>query len=230
MSAIRIAVVGDHDEGVVAHRAVPRALALAAASLGADVEPVWVPTASIADDTAVASFDGIWCVPATPYRSEAGALRAIRCARLERRPFLGTCGGFQHMMIEHARAVLGWADAAFAETDPGAARPLIAPLACSLVEVSGAVRLLPETRLRAAYGVDEITEGYHCRFGINPEYRGPLFAPPMRLAAVDAAGDVRGAERSDHPFFVGTLFQPERAALAGRVPPLVAAFLQAARR
>jgi hypothetical protein len=30
-----------------------------------------------------------------------------------------------------------------------------------------------------------------------------------------------------HPFFVGTLFQPERLALAGRIPPLVAAFMQA---
>ena len=92
------------------------------------------------------------------------------------------------------------------------------------------VRLLPGTRLQAAYGADTIVEGYHCRFGVNPEYRERLLAAPLRLAAVDEAGDVRGVERTDHPFFVGTLFQPERAALDGRVPPLVAAFLQAVRR
>jgi CTP synthase (UTP-ammonia lyase) len=230
MTAIRIAIVGDHDPSVVAHRAAPRALALAAASIGAEVEPVWVATEAIGDDAAIARFDGYWCVPATPYRSEAGALRAIRFARMEGRPFLGTCGGFQHAMIEHARAVLGWDDAQFAETAPGAPRPVIAALACPLVEVTGTVNLLPGTRLQAAYGVEEIVEGYHCRFGINPEYRDRLLAPPMRLAAIDASGDVRAAERIDHPFFVGTLFQPERAALDGRVPPIVAAFLRAARR
>jgi CTP synthase (UTP-ammonia lyase) len=31
-----------------------------------------------------------------------------------------------------------------------------------------------------------------------------------------------------HPFFVGTLFQPERAALRGETPPLVRAFVRAA--
>ena len=230
MTTIRIGVVGDFNAEVVAHRANAPALRLAAASIGVAVEPVWLPTESITTDADVAGFDGLWCVPATPYRNEVGALRAIRFARLERRPFLGTCGGFQQMMVEHARAVLGWADADHAETAPGAARPVIAPLACRLVEVTGTVRLLPGSRVAAAYGVDTIDEGYHCSFGVNPAYRDALLAPPLRLAAVDDAGDVRSVERTDHPFFVGTLFQPERAALAGKVPPLVAAFLRAARR
>jgi CTP synthase (UTP-ammonia lyase) len=40
-----------------------------------------------------------------------GALFAIRHAREQNRPFLGTCGGFQHGVIEYARNVLGWQDA-----------------------------------------------------------------------------------------------------------------------
>jgi len=39
---------------------------------------------------------------------------------------------------------------------------------------------------------------------------------------------VRALELQGHPFFVATLFQPERAALTGRLPPLVAAFASAA--
>lgn len=31
-----------------------------------------------------------------------------------------------------------------------------------------------------------------------------------------------------HPFFVATLFQPERAALKEKTPPLVRAFIEAA--
>jgi CTP synthase (UTP-ammonia lyase) len=53
---------------------------------------------------------------------------------------------------------------------------------------------------------------------------------PLRATAHDAQGDVRGVELDAHPFFVCTLFQPERAALRGEVPPLVLAFIEAAAR
>jgi CTP synthase (UTP-ammonia lyase) len=38
---------------------------------------------------------------------------------------------------------------------------------------------------------------------------------------------VHAVERSDHPFFIATLFQSERAALEGRPVPLAEAFVQA---
>jgi len=39
---------------------------------------------------------------------------------------------------------------------------------------------------------------------------------------------VRAVEMDGHPFFVATLFQPERAALAGKTPAVVRAFVEAA--
>jgi CTP synthase (UTP-ammonia lyase) len=39
---------------------------------------------------------------------------------------------------------------------------------------------------------------------------------------------VRAVELEDHPFFLATLFQPERAALRGMAHPLVNAFAAAA--
>jgi Glutamine amidotransferase class-I len=80
----------------------------------------------------------------------AGALLAIRYAREHRVPFLGTCGGFQHAVLEYARDVLGWADAEHAETAPGASRAVISPLACALVEALGTIRLVPGTRIAPA--------------------------------------------------------------------------------
>lgn len=47
-------------------------------------------------------------------------------------PLLGTCGGFQHVVIEYARNVLGIADAQHAEHDPYASTLLVTPLSCSL--------------------------------------------------------------------------------------------------
>lgn len=224
---ITIGLVGDYDETVAAHRAIPLALELAATSLGAGVGFAWVPTEEIADAARVARFDGLWCVPASPYRSMNGALVAIRHARENAVPFLGTCGGFQHAVLEYARNVLGWADAEHAETAPDAARPVITPLACTLVEATGSLRLFPGTRIASAYGTPETVEEYRCRFGLNPALRAALVAGPLRASADDETGEVRAVELDGHPFFVATLFQPERAVLRGEAAPLVTAFIGA---
>jgi CTP synthase (UTP-ammonia lyase) len=53
-----------------------------------------------------------------------------------------------------------------------------------------------------------------------------LVSGPLREAATDEAGDLGAVELSEHPFFVATLFQPERAALNGGSVPIVRSFLQ----
>lgn len=233
---LRVALVGDYDPTVTAHQAIPRALALAADRLGLTVEPRWLATHAVPRDDPLADADGpydaAWCVPASPYRSADGALRAIGAARERGVPFLGTCGGFQHAVLEYARSVLGWADAEHAETAPDAARPVIAPLACALVEATEVVRFAPGSRLAAAYeeatGARESREGYRCRYGLSPAFARLLTAGPLRATATDAAGEVRAVELDGHPFFVATLFQPERAALTGATPPPAVALLRAA--
>ncbi len=106
-------------------------------------------------------------------------------------------------------------------------RPLIAPLACSLVEQSEELTLADSGHLRAAYAKPKITERYHCRYGLNRDYETILFRDGLRATAHDVSGEVRAIELASHPFFVATLFQPERRALKGEVPPLVAAFVAA---
>jgi ribosomal protein S18 acetylase RimI-like enzyme len=224
----RIGLIGDWDPAVTAHQAIPVALRLASGIVGVSVEHEWVPTEEILDATRVAGFDALWCVPASPYRSTEGALTAIRFAREQRRPFLGTCGGFQHAILEHARNVLGWADAEHAETAPEAARPVITALSCSLVEATGTVRLVPGSRIASCYGRAETTEGYRCRFGIAPEVEAAIVSGPLRVGARDAEGEIRAVELDGHPFFLATLFQPERAALRGEAPPVVVALVRAA--
>src|SRR5215470_13041788 len=133
---LRVGLIGDYDPEVPAHIAIPRAIALAAQALECDAEAIWLPTPRLENDTGqlLAGYNALWCVPASPYRSMEGALRAIRFARERGVPFLGSCGGSQHAIIEHARNVLGLAGADHAETNPSALVPLIAPLSCSLVE------------------------------------------------------------------------------------------------
>ena len=229
-SRVRVALVGDRNDAVVAHRAIPRALELAGVAQGLTVEWEWHLTRTISAESVAGlrAFDGIWCVPASPYANEAGALAAIRLARESAIPFLGTCGGCQHAILEYARNVLGLKEAQHAESNPDAAVPLIAPLACAMVEQIAPILLLPGTRIREIYGQDLIEEGYHCSFGLNPALEHLLAGSSLRIGGRSPEGEARAMELDDHPFFVLTQFQPERRALAGEVPPPVAAFVRAA--
>ena len=225
--SVKIGLIGDYNSSVPAHQAIPIALQAAADALHIEVGFEWIPTEEIASSDRVCGFDGLWCVPGSPYRNMDGALLAIRYARESATPFLGTCGGFQHAVIEYARNVLGWADADHAETAPNAARAVISQLACALVETTGVVRPYSGTRIAAAYGITEVTEGYRCRYGLNPEFLSALVAGPLHASADDATGEVRAVELDGHPFYVATLFQPERAALKGESAPLVVSFINA---
>ena len=225
-----IALVGDYDPQITAHRAIPLAFELAGRQTGHDIRFQWLATSGLGDDTLLNDFDGVWCVPGSPYRNEDGALRAIRFAREQRRPFLGTCGGFQHAVLEYARNVMGWTDAVHGETSPEAERALLTPLSCALVETIDSLQLDAGSLIAKAYGRQTVFEGYHCRFGVNPDFEKDLLGLRLHAVARDSAGDLRAVELRDHPFFVATLFQPERAALEGRVPPLVSAFVEACAR
>jgi CTP synthase (UTP-ammonia lyase) len=225
---LTLALVGERDERKVAHRAIEAALPLVAQALGVSIDAPWLATDTITDVSVLGDVHGVWCVPGSPYKNMNGALLAIRQARTSGLPFLGTCGGFQHAVVEYARHVLGWADAEHAETAPEAARPVITLLSCALVEASETVRLVAGSRIARAYGSGQAHEGYHCSYGLNPAFREALLNGPLVATAFDAAGEVRAIEHTDHPFFVATLFQPERAGLRGEGPPLVLAFARAA--
>ena len=229
-TAIRIALIGDYDPHVTAHQAIPIALGMAAEHSGLDVQFQWLATEQINATTPLHTFDGFWCVPASPYRSTDGALQAIRFAREQQRPFLGTCGGFQHAVLEYARNVLGWTDAEHGETAPDAARALLTPLTCSLVEAVDSIHLVEGSLLAKAYEKSEIHEGYRCRYGVNPQFEQALLNQQLNAVGRDSNGDLRAVELKGHPFFVATLFQPERAALKGTLPPLVGAFVEACAR
>ena len=242
MISASVALVGDFHPSVIAHRAIAEALQLARTKIPAATALTWhwiatrdvigfecdPPTLKLRR-TGLAEFSAVWLVPASPYENMAGALAAVRFARETKRPFLGTCGGFQHALIEFAGNVAGLPSADHTETNPSGDTLIVTPLACSLVEKTGDVRFTPGSHLHAAYGRATAHEGYHCNYGLNPAHRDLLERAGMRFTAFDPEGAVRAAELpvAMHPFFVGTLFQPERAALRGEIPPLVRAFVQA---
>ena len=143
-------------------------------------------------------------------------------------PFLGTCGGSQHVLIEYARNVLGIPEADHAESNPDAKLPVIAPLPCALREVEARIHLKPGSRAQTIYGCDGISEPFNCGFGLNPELEQLFHNSKMKITGVADGGAARVIELNDHPFFIATLFQPERSAFKGVSHPMIAAFVKAA--
>ncbi|MEV4162498.1 CTP synthase C-terminal region-related (seleno)protein [Nonomuraea dietziae] len=221
---MRLALVGDRSPTVRSHVRVPLLLEALREREGLTLDAYWIPTEQVDD---LRGFDGIWLLPGSPYRSEDGALRAVRTAREHAIPFLGTCGGFQHAMLEYARHVCDL-DVAHAENEPDAERDLLlAPLTCSLVGHEGEVRLAPGSLVGQAVGAERAIERYHCSFGLNAAYLPALEAGGLRFTAHDEDGEARAAELPGHPFFLATLFQPELSGDGTRAHPIIAAFARA---
>lgn len=224
----RLALIGDYDAGKTAHVAIPQALERACRAAGVNLDWEWIGTDRVFHPAeTLAGFSGLWVTPGSPYVDMAGALDAIRHARENDIPFLGTCGGFQHALVEFARNVAGIAGADHAETNARGGDLVVTPLSCSLVDRTGDIAFAPGSRLRGIFGGDATDEGYHCNYGVNAAYRARFESSGLRFTAFDPAGDIRAFELPAHRFFVGTLFQPERSALRGMSHPLIDAFVAA---
>jgi len=227
---VSIAIVADFNSASRSHIATNDALAHSAKALGLNLEPTWVATADLArGNTAkrLAGFAGFWIGPGSPYVSMDGALSAIRLAREQQIPLLGTCGGFQHIIIEYTRNVLGCKDAEHEESAPDAPRHVISRLACSLAGRTMTITLQPGSMLAEIYGQETANEEYLCNFGVNPEWVDALRGSALRVAASDVEGAVRAVELPGHPFFVGTLFLPQHRSTVTAAHPVVTRFLKA---
>ena len=62
----------------------------------------------------------------------------------------------------------------------------------------------------------------------NRAYLSIFDGTDLTFTGFDGDGDPRAFELTGHPFFIGTVFQPERAALQGRAHPLITAFAHSA--
>jgi CTP synthase (UTP-ammonia lyase) len=220
-----IIAVGDRDLAFLTHREVDAALELFPASSGVR----WHATDVLTEAT-MAAATGVWLLPGTPYRNDDTAYAAIRHCLDTGTPFLGTCGGFQYACVELARRLAGVDEAAHAESEPGATALVISPLACSLYGERRTVVPRAGTRFAAICGVEPF-EGFHyCGYGVSPAYADLLEAAGVVVGATAIDVGVEAIELPGHPFFLATAFQPQvGASETGRLSPLIAAFVAAAR-
>src|SRR3954462_12688775 len=223
MATAKLALVGDRSPSVRAHGRIPLMIDALRRRDGLVLDPYWIASTE-ADD--LAGFDGIWVVPGSPYTDPDKVVDAVRTAREHEIPFLGTCGGFQHAILELAESLAGIEAPRHAEygVEEGA---VVVELECSLVGHEGPITYSPGTLIGRIAGVERSLERYHCSYGIAPEYVATLEQAGVVFGAHDDDGAPRALELAAHPFFLGTLFQPELAGERATAHPVVRAFAEA---
>ncbi|MEE3067461.1 MAG: CTP synthase [Actinomycetota bacterium] len=232
MAPVCIGIVGEFQHNFDPHTAIDTAVehALAAVPSRPPIALEWVstPDAEHMSKEELAAYAGWWIAPGSPYCSMNGALRIIRCAREHDVPLLGTCGGYQHVVLEYARNVLGFADAAHAEYDPYASELFITALSCSLVGQTMKVMVREGTTAARHYPSGAITEKYYCNFGLNLDHLPALTAAGLVVSGTDQAGEPRILELPDLRYFLATSFVPQTSSTPEAPHPLIVGFLRAA--
>ncbi len=226
---ILVGVIGDYQPTYETHSMTNACLRHSADRLGVEVEAKWLQTPTLVEPAkAMKPFNAFICAPGSPYKSYNGALNAIRYARENDKPYLGTCAGCQHAIVEYARNVMEISDAEHAEEHPDAGNLFVTPLTCSLVGKTEEVKILPKTRAAEVYGAMSTMERFYCNYGLNPERRKDIEKAGLKISGLDSGGEPRILELPKARFYFATLYVPQTSSTAEKPHPLITGLLKAA--
>ena len=194
---LQIALIGDRNGEYLPHVSAEASISKLSHELSIEAEGIWVPTGKV-KETDLHRFDLIWS-GSGPYLDPEGTMEAIRFARENSIPFIGTCSGFKYTIIELAKNVCRAQNPeeyiSFKES-------------CGTEYKDLQIQLNPTSKARSWYEVLNVIETSHCRFEINPAHQEELIQH-FTFAGNADDGRMVIAELSDHPFFVATLFLPQ---------------------
>ena len=237
---ITIALVGKYTKLHDAYYSVIQALNHAGYELGAKVEIKWVESETVtrmSADEILGDADGVIVPGGFGERGIPGMIEACRFARENDVPYFGISLGMQTGLIEIARNVIGLSTANSTEFDPQTAHPLIRlspdtddSQASSTMRLGAYPCVLKNgSRIKDAYGKDEVAERHRHRFEVNNEYIERL--EKAGVSVVGKSPDGKYAEAVEFPansFYIGVQYHPEFKSRPNRAHPLFREFIRAA--
>jgi CTP synthase len=172
--------------------------------------------------------DGILVPGGFGSRGVEGKILAANFARENNIPYFGICLGFQCMVIEFCRNVVGLTGANSTEFDEKAKHPAVVFMPeISTERMGGTMRLgsrrtvlqpskdpnAPPSLAAMLYGdVKGVMERHRHRYEVNPELVDQIEAKGLRFTGKDDRGErmeIAELPRSEHPFFFGCQYHPE---------------------
>jgi CTP synthase (UTP-ammonia lyase) len=224
----RIAILGDFNPAYSTHHALNDSVRQVVREFNQELQFDWISTDVLNFSTAFNTlYCGLWVAPGSPYKNMQNVIDTIRYVRENKIPTFGNCGGFQHMIIEFARNVCSIHNADHEETNPDATEPVISKLACSLVQQEE--QLTITTRNSMLFRIlkkDTFAGKYFCSYRINEKYISVLTSRGLKTTANSQDGQVRSFEIDNHPFFLGTLFQPALTSTKDQPDALIVEFVR----
>lgn len=238
---VDIAVVGKYVELQDAYKSILESFVHAGAANHCKVKVHYIHSEHV-DRGNVAevlgSMHGILVAPGFGERGLEGKVEAVRYARENNVPFFGICLGMQMAVVEFARNVLGYADAASTETRPETGHPVIALMEDQKTTTvkGGTMRLgaydcaLKEGSLaRSIYGCDMVRERHRHRYEFNSAYLQEMEEAGLLASGRNPqTGLVEIIELPKHPFFIATQFHPEYKSTPENPQAIFVAFVKAA--
>ena len=247
---VRIAMVGKYVELAESYKSLSEALVHAGIHTGTRVGIHYVDSEEIESAGAgcLEGLDAILVPGGFGKRGIDGKIEAVRYARENKVPYLGICLGMQVAVIEYARHRAGLADADSTEFNRATPHPVIALVTEWMgkdgvlerrgeeSELGGTmrlgaqeIRLRRESRMRAVYDADIISERHRHRYEFNNTYMDPLQDAGLQIAGKTIDGTlVEVVEVPDHPWFIGCQFHPEFKSTPRDGHPLFKGFVEAA--
>ena len=239
---IPIAIVGKYVQLKDAYLSVVESLRHAALYHGLVPDIHWIAAEDLERpggvETLLRNVKGIVVPGGFGYRGIEGMVAAAHYARVNGVPYLGLCLGFQVMVIELARHVLGTQDANSTEFNEHTSHPVIdlMPDQRGVQERGGTMRLgsypchlVPGTKTAEAYGCSTISERHRHRFEVNNDYRDILAGGGLVISGLSPDGSlVEVAELDQHRWMLGSQFHPEFTTRPTRPHPLFRDFIAAA--
>lgn len=237
---ISIGLVGKYVELPDAYKSIREALVLGAAHYDYHLELHYLQADKIDESNIMQKMeglDGILVGPGFGPRGYEGKLQSVKYARLKKVPFFGIGLGMQYAMIDYAKNVLGYLDAASTEMNPQTHYKIFDLMVDdkNAYGMDNTMRLgayeselVEGSKIAQIYGSTLIKERHRHRFEFNNKYKEEFEKAGMRISGTTKGmGFADAIEIANHPWFIGVNYHPEFNSSVSHPHPLYISFIGA---
>jgi len=241
---VKIVLVGKYTGLQDSYLSVIKSLKHASIAVERKLELIWVEAAHLEDEFGdgsaggekehkeawdnIKGADGVVVPGGFGTRGFLGKVLTAEYCRKNSIPFLGICLGFQAMVVEYSRNIIGWENANSTEFDESTEHPVVLFMPeIDKDQMGGTMRLgaRPTTFTHPTHddgspsiakvlygGVDAVSERHRHRYEVNPDRVEAIHEAGLKFVGRDDTGkrmEIAELPRSVHPYYVGAQYHPE---------------------